>query len=331
MTIETQCLVIGAGIAGLTAAKRLQSAELTVTVVDKGRGVGGRMATRRLTTPNGTTQFDHGAQYFTNYAPQFKPLLDNWLTAGIVKEWSHGFHSSDGMPHFNATPRYVGAQGMTAVPKYLAQGLDLHTGVAITTLNWDSTFVATAQDGRQFSAESILLTPPVPQSLALIDSGNIALPSDLRHQLAQIEYDPCFAVLASLGSPSRLPPPGGVWPVYPEPISWIADNQQKGVSALPAITIHAGPQFSRDHFEDDQDDVARQLIAAADDLIGAEVIAYQVQRWRYSIPVQMFPARFAAIDQPGRLLFAGDAFAGPRVEGAALSGLAAADALIGRG
>ncbi|MCO5186288.1 MAG: FAD-dependent oxidoreductase [Anaerolineae bacterium] len=328
MTIDTQCLIIGAGIAGLVAAQRLQSAGLTVTVVDKGRGVGGRMATRRLTSPDGAARIDHGAQYFTNYDPQFTPMLAEWLAVGIVRKWSNGFHASDGTPHFNQTPRYVGTDGMTTIPKYLARNLDVYTGVTITTLRWEGAFAAAAKDGRLFSAESLILTPPVPQSLALIDSGNVVLPRDLRHQLAQIEYDPCFAVLATLGSPSRLPPPGGVWPVHPEPISWIADNQQKGVSDQPAVTIHAGPQFSRDHFDDDPDAVANRLIAAADALVGADVLTYQVQRWRYSIPVQMFPARFAAIDQPGKLLFAGDAFAGPRVEGAAMSGLAAADALL---
>ena len=62
-----------------------------VTVVDKGRGVGGRMATRRLTSPDGAARIDHGAQYFTNYDPQFKPMLDEWLVKGIIKEWSKGF------------------------------------------------------------------------------------------------------------------------------------------------------------------------------------------------------------------------------------------------
>ena len=69
--------------------------------------------------------------------------------------------------------------------------------------------------GKDFRPNPLILTPPVPQSLALIDSGNVVLPRDLRHQLAQIEYDPCFAVLATLGSPSRLPPPAASGPCIP--------------------------------------------------------------------------------------------------------------------
>ena len=40
-------------------------------VVDKGRGVGGRMASRRVDTPAGQARFDHGAQFFTTRSDCF--------------------------------------------------------------------------------------------------------------------------------------------------------------------------------------------------------------------------------------------------------------------
>jgi predicted NAD/FAD-dependent oxidoreductase len=328
MMTQQTVLIIGAGIAGLMAANKLVENGWRVQVVDKGRGVGGRMATRRIATADGTARIDHGAQYFTHYDPQLQPYLNKWLDAGIIRQWSTGFYTSDGIPHFNETPRYVGAAGMTALPKYLAQGIDVQTGVEIKSLRWEGEFVAIAADGADFSAETVILTPPVPQSLALLKNSNISLPTKTRSALEQIEYDPCFAVLAVLATPSQVPSPGGVWPVFPEPISWIADNQQKGISALPSVTIHGGPKFSRDHFNADPDHIANKLIEAAQEMIGAEVIAHQLRRWRYSIPVQMFPARFALVANPAPLIFTGDAFAGPRIEGAAMSGLAAAEKLL---
>ena len=54
--------VIGAGISGLFAARTLADRGLNVKVFDKGRGLGGRMSTRRV---DGKSCFDHGAQYFT--------------------------------------------------------------------------------------------------------------------------------------------------------------------------------------------------------------------------------------------------------------------------
>ncbi len=53
----TKTTIVGAGIAGLAAARQLQSAGHEVQVIDKGCGVGGRMATRRIKG----ARLDHGA------------------------------------------------------------------------------------------------------------------------------------------------------------------------------------------------------------------------------------------------------------------------------
>ncbi|MSO32728.1 MAG: FAD-dependent oxidoreductase, partial [Ilumatobacteraceae bacterium] len=58
---KKRVVVVGAGIAGLTAARALSHAGHSVIVLDKGRSVGGRMATRRI----GDATVDHGAQFFT--------------------------------------------------------------------------------------------------------------------------------------------------------------------------------------------------------------------------------------------------------------------------
>ena len=63
-------LVIGAGMAGLIAAAELQRAGRRVLVLDKGRGVGGRLASRRI----GEASFDHGAQFITARTPRFAAL-----------------------------------------------------------------------------------------------------------------------------------------------------------------------------------------------------------------------------------------------------------------
>lgn len=78
-------LVVGAGLAGLVAAQRLAAAGIRVTVFDKGRGPGGRMATRR----EGDACWDHGAQFFTARDPRFAEMVARWTRkasppAGIV-------------------------------------------------------------------------------------------------------------------------------------------------------------------------------------------------------------------------------------------------------
>jgi predicted NAD/FAD-dependent oxidoreductase len=133
--------------------------------------------------------------------------------------------------------------------------------------------------------------------------------------------------MALLDGPSCIPPPGGFTPTE-GPIAWIADNQMKGISAEPSVTIHATPAFSLEQWDRDRNESARTLLNAAAPWLGAEVTSFQVHGWRYSKPKCVDPAPCALVNQSPRLVLAGDAFAGPHVEGAALSGWAAAEAIL---
>ena len=327
--MSKSCLVIGAGIAGLLAATELQKHGVDVVVVDKGRGVGGRMASRRLTTDAGQARADHGAQYFTVRSEPVQKLVDKWLDAGVVREWAQGFYDSDGKPHINGVPRYVGVGGMTAVAKHLAKSLTVHTATRVESVDYSGAFVAKTVDKQSFSGDMLLMTPPAEQTLALIDAGELEISAETRNHLTNIQFNPCFALMAVLDRPSLIPSPGGLWPIGGEPISWMADNQQKSVSDLPSITLHASAAFTIEQYEADRELVAQKLLAAAKPWLGdATVITWQLQRWRYSIPTVVHPDRTLLTTSPGPLAFAGDAFGGARVEGAALSGLAAAEALL---
>jgi hypothetical protein len=60
----------------------------------------------------------------------------------------------------------------------------------------------------------------------------------------------------------------------------------------------------------------------------AIIVESQLKRWRFATPQAIWPEPcWSALDAAAPLVLAGDAFAGPKVEGAALSGLAAAAAL----
>jgi renalase len=322
-------LIIGAGLAGLLAARTLQAAGVTVTVLDKARGVGGRLATRRLTAENGQTigRFDHGAQYFTARDPQFVALVDEWLAAGVVKVWAEGFNTPAG-PKPDNLSRYCGTEGMNGLAKHLASGLTIQTSTPVDAI-WqtDDGYRATTADGQSFSADSLILTPPAEHSLALLASGDLQLAPDVTAALSAIQFAPCFAVLVQLAGPSQIPAPGGLWP-NDGTLFWLGDNTQKGISATSTVTIHATPAFTEAHFDLERDEVGQKLIAAAGPWLGGPVVSYQVHRWRYSIPTQLHPEPYLWLQQSPPLLAAGDAFAGPRVEGAALSGLAAAEALL---
>ncbi len=317
---DCDVLVVGAGIAGLMAATTLAGAGRSVIVVDKGRGVGGRMATRRI----GEAVFDHGAQFFTTPGEELTALAEQWREAGAVVPWFDGRLRPDGSVDADGHVRWRGRPSMTAVAKHLADAADVRTGYRVTSLTTTAGgWRAEAVDGDPLRAEALVLTAPVPQSLALLEAGGVTLASTDDAELRAVEYHPCLAVMAVLDAPSGLPSPGA-WRLDTEPVAFLADNQVKGISPVPALTVHAGPETSRAWWDRSDPEIVAGLLAALPTL-GAEPVddTVQVQRWRYARPVECRPEAARQLADVPFAVLAGDVFAGPLVGGAARSGLAA--------
>lgn len=308
-------VVVGAGLAGLTAATSL-AAEHEVLVLDKGRSVGGRLATRRI----GGATLDHGAQFFTVRGPAFRDQVDDWLERDVARIWCHGFADRpDGFP------RYCGNAGMNSLAKDLADGLDCRTGQLVfacrpTESGWD----VVVDDGTVHEADALVLTCPVPQSWSLLVQAELDIPESLFRQ----QYHRTIGLLSVLDGPSAVPEPGAVQldPADPDqPFGFIADNAAKGISAEPALTFHATQPWSLEHWDDPTDALETQLLELARPWIGdAAVVESQVKKWRFAGPVEPWPEP-CWVDDERRVVLAGDLFAGPKVEGAYNSGRAAAD------
>lgn len=328
MSPKTQigsCLIVGAGIAGLTAARRLKSNGIDVTVLEKSRGVGGRMATRRI--ENGV--FDHGAQFITVREAAFQRLMDEWLENDVSKEWCRGFAEPNRPLEPDGWPRYCGTAGMTGIAKYMARDIKIHRKTLVAEVRNRGNYWEVKTGSRDIlHTDAIILTPPIPQSLALLEAAAVDISAATQGLLERIRYDPCFAVMALLDRPSNLPEPGGLQ-MSGEPIAWISDNSLKGISPDGvAITIHAGPDFTRRNWDSEPKAVGESLAKVASDWIGATPKAIEVHRWRFSKPVETCPERCARLSTAAPCILAGDSFGGPRVEGAVLSGIAAAENLL---
>ena len=324
MTARLRVVVVGAGMAGLVAARDL-SPRFDVVVVDKGRGVGGRLATRRI----GDATFDHGAQFVTTHTAEFADLVARWERDGVAEPWFHGQIGPDGVTDPDGHPRFRGVISMNAIAKHLATGLDVRVATPVTAVEPSGVgWQIRLGDGSQLAADAVVLTAPVPQSLALLAAGPVELSAADIEALDAVRYDQCIAVLAALDGASGLDGAGAVRPAT-GPIEWMADNQLKGVSAVPAVTIHATAHFSSTRWESSDEQVIAELLAAAH--LAAPPIdgQPQVQRWRFARPATIHPQRCLTATGVAPLVFAGDAFGGAKVEGAALSGSAAAAAVIG--
>lgn len=313
--------MVGSGVAGLVAAGRLADSGLAVTVVDKGRGVGGRLATRRV----GAARLDHGAQFFTVRDGRLARRVEQWLVDGVAREWCRGFHQPP-----DGHPRYVGATGMTDLAKDLARGLEVRLSTRLVGIRRGAGgWLAEAAEGATLEAEAVVLSAPVPQGLALLGP---ALPPTATDALREVRYSPTLALLAVLDRPSAVPPPGGVRLEGPGPLSFVADNHAKGISAVPALTVHASDRTSLEGWDLPDAEVITALSRAARPWLGdQEPAEAQLARWRYATPVALHPERcLVAVDGDRPVVFAGDAFGEARVEGAYLSGLAAAGAVLDR-
>jgi len=305
--------IVGAGISGLLAARVLVSRGARVVVLEKSRGVGGRMATKRV----GDAVFDHGAQFFTAKSDVFAAEVRRWEAAGIARLWPDSVH------------RWTGRPSMTAISKHLASGLTIEREHKVTAARrhecgcWELDI----ENHGMIRAERLLLTSPVPQSLAMLDAGGVVLPEPAGAVLRSINYHPCLALLVVLDGPSDLPPGGMA--ANDGPLRWAADGVKKGISSqVPAaVTLHASADFSAENYGKPETEVTAQLLAAARPWLGKSgVISTTLHRWKLSEPRSEFGADCLWIPDL-TLGFAGDAFGDARVEGAALSGLAIGEAV----
>ena len=318
----SSCIIVGGGITGLITATVLQRSGIRVTVLDKGRGIGGRLATRRVKQGEAIEGvFDYGTQYFSVKQPQFQAWVDEWLQQGVVKEWCQGFGEVDGQP------RYCGVNGTRGIAKHLAQNLDVQTNTKVVKVSYGDRWLVETENKQQYQGDVLVMTPPVPQSLALLDASKIVLPTKISSSLKQVSYHSCIAILALLSKPSQIPAPGGV-ALEDLALVWLADNYQKGISPNGyAVTLHASPKFSDAHWDSDDAEIADRLFTTASDYLGSPVTKYQIHRWRYSLPKTFYSEPCLALSKTP-LVMAGDAFVAPKIEGAVLSGIAAGESVV---
>lgn len=259
--------VVGAGMAGIAAAKTLAEAGIAVHVFDKGRGIGGRLATRR----SGDDAFDHGAQFFTAHGADFAARVDAWRHAGVAAPW--------------LDDRLVGLPGMGAPVRALAEGLTVTTGCTVMALSrggagWRLAAKEGAIAGIETIFDAVLLAVPSPQAMALVRGIGAALDG-----IERAVYAPCWALMAALEAPL----PGLDRRAFDDgTFSWIARNDTKPgrKSAGPCYVAHANPAWSREHLELPADDARSRLLEALAALAGGDLPPLRqatAHRWRYAL------------------------------------------------
>jgi predicted NAD/FAD-dependent oxidoreductase len=297
--------VIGAGLAGLTAARTLADAGATVVVFEKSRGLGGRLATRR--TAEGLA-FDHGAPEVVGRAGGFDAFL-----AGAVAQ-------GRAAPHGGAV---VGAPGMNDIVRGLADGLDVRSGVAVEALRPRARGWAVAAEGGEEPFDVVIVTAPAPQAAALC----AAAPA-LGRRAAAARMAPCWTLMAAWEGGTSAPPAAGAG----GPLARVVPMADRpGRAPAPARwVVHAAPDWTAAHLERPAAEVAPVLLralAAALGLPAAAAVHAVAHRWRYARTAQ--PVGETHLGADG-LFLAGDWLLGADAADAWQSGRAAAAAALDR-
>ena len=302
-------VIIGSGMAGLACARRLAEAGLAAIVLDKGRGIGGRVATRRV----GDLQFDHGAQFVNAHGAGFAAALGGLPVAG----WQDG----TGRTHS------VGVPGMSAIPKALGAGLDTRQGVQVTRVQQEGYSWLVQVEGAILRAARVVVTVPAPQVAGLLGAEHL-----LVAELAPVRLAPCLTLMAAVAGPA----PFITRQDSDDPLSWIAQDSSKPGRPQGGATqwvAQAGEAFSMEHLEKTPEEIAALMLPLLCDRLGVTpglVTHAAAHRWRYARVTQALGQPFLR-SADGSLFLGGDWCIGPRVEAAWTSGTAIADAVLAEG
>lgn len=307
--------IIGAGLSGLVLARRLGGVA-DITLFEKSRGVGGRIATRYA----GEFEFDHGAQFFTARTREFRAFLQPLIDDHVIANWTARFAEfnrerltdlrawGEDYPHFVGTPR------MNAIGKYLSQGLEIRTNTRVVDVERenDRWTLADSAGNSYEEFDWLVLTAPAPQTAQLAAGF-----PDLVAQCEQREMLACYALMLGFTSPLDLPWQAAL--VRRADISWISVNSSKP-GRKPSITllVHSTNAWANAHVDADRDAVREHILNEASAIVGTDLRLAEhceLHLWRYAnIDRQSGPDFY--INNKTRLAACGDWFMRGRVEAA---------------
>jgi predicted NAD/FAD-dependent oxidoreductase len=320
---DVRIAVIGAGMAGLACAQELMRADAKVTLFERSRGLGGRLATRRV----GELAFDHGAQFVTARSRPFGRYAEVALRAGMLDAWRPRIMEDDRAWPAPIEDWWIGRPGMSALVRPLARNLDIRSGVAVHELlpgqrGWE----LLTDGGRSDEVyRAVALAVPAPQAYSLLGPHG----RGFRH-LAGVRMAPCWTGLFAFNPAIDLGADARRWTTGP--IVWAACNTSKGgrPTSPQCWVVHASSGWSREHLELDKADATHLLLAAFAEATGMPLpkpVFADAHRWRNALVEQPLGLPCIA-DEEMNAGACGDWCIAPRVEAAYESGRSLAHSVL---
>lgn len=309
-------VIVGAGITGLALGSQLKEKfpNDEITILEKSRGVGGRMATRR--TDQG--KFDHGAQFYSQ-KDSMSALHQKWQKEGLVDKW---FQSEN-------VDRYISRSGMTALAKSLASPLSVELGLKVLKLNslpsggWEIEI----ESHEAMKADRLVLTAPMPQNLELLDRSGI----EVHPRLREVTYAKAVVLLFEGVAVCDFDGEHGFKDELGESVFSVSNQMKKGLHSVPSWTVVMTPKFSDQVFDQAEEQILSLALKEVRLLVPAlSYNSVQVKKWRYSHPITLACSKgdplFTVVGE--NLFIAGDSYGGGSIAGAVASANQLASFLI---
>ena len=320
-------LIIGAGICGITTGKYLLKNGANIKILDKGKAIGGRLATRRIEFEKKLLQIDYGCKFLEAHSFEFSQELLELINNDRIRKWNIENQNSF-FDELGKNIKFIGRQSMRQIALDLAEGLDIENNVKVKKIEYkNGEWIVNDENNKSLKAKALILTMPVPQSLELIRNSKLKISEEIISNLQKIEYARSIVGILALDSNSNIKNEGGL-KFHDGPISFITDNNLKGINKnLTALTVEMSNDFSIKNWDKSDEEITKLIIETSREYLNSKVLKFQIHKWKYSTPLKSYPQKFEVVDSPGTLYFAGDAFLGSTVEFAYLSGLYSAKSL----
>ncbi len=287
-------VVVGAGVSGSACAKFLQDAGHKVAIVDKARGSGGRLSSKRLDLKGESYSYDLGVQMFTVHSDVFAAYLEGCGAAafngggrGERQAYGAARNSLLARSNLEGVETFFGCRVLSVYQEdRTLEGVA--AGVAATADQLWHLDVRKGEDSFVLSSKNIVLASPPIQSAEILGEQH-----PLSDDLLKVRHLPQWVAMAAL-------PRRNDWAVFlagfqenhPVLQGIHIDNAKSSRSIqsnYDVYVLHATTQWSAAHQDDDKQDVQRRLLEALAEVLNVSVeellasaISSHIHRWLYS-------------------------------------------------
>ena len=308
--------IIGAGMAGITCANYLFSKGFEVTVYEKSRGLGGRMATKRI---NSELSVDHGVQYVNANTPAFKKYLDECISNGYAEHWSPTGMDAQ---YLNQNNIFVGVPGMNGLLKMNSKKLNIKFSFKVDSIKkLNKKWLVSFEDSELKEQFDLLVFAIPPIQVCQIIQGEEAL----LQELSIVEIDPCWSLILITRNKLSC---NDYNKFHSNSIASIVYNSSKPKrnKLSNSYIIHSSPNWTKQNLSLEKQEAELKIVNLLEEQLNQkiEIEFLKAHRWLFAQTKAPLGKSFLK-NKDNNLFIGGDWCLGANVEAAFNSGLKIAE------